>query len=220
MLIFSHLIICNPHSRGKFHYSDTKLHRVQGLPKATCMRGEDLGPRDPLARNHKVTMLRSRISTRFCLILQTGSSFDGTNSLSFLPPSFHPSNTISCPLTTFEAQVKLTERTQGCCRQGHHNSSGFVKCFSAETSHPGLHFFSCFPHSLSLSQTEVVATASLAELQKDSKPHSLDPAVFNTFPELLLGLLLPLASIKALITAVKHSFTSLIPLFPTLPQAS
>lgn len=51
MLIFSHLIICNPHSREKSHYSDNKLHRVQGLPKATCMRGEDLGPRDPLARN-------------------------------------------------------------------------------------------------------------------------------------------------------------------------
>lgn len=156
--------------------------RVQGLPKATCMPGEDLGPRDPMA--HVVTIPRSGISTRFCLNLQTGSTFDGTSScLSFLPPSFHPSNTIS---TRYLRSTGQTDRKdQDCCRQGLHNSSGFIKCFFAETSHPRLHFFSHFPSLIPLSQTEVVATASLAELQKDSKPHRLDSAVFNTFPELL-----------------------------------
>lgn len=134
---------------------------------------------------HEVTILRSRISTRFCLNLQTGSTFDGTSSLSFLPSSFHPSNTISCPLATFEAQVKLTERTRAAADKDiliHQDSSSV-----SLQRRPILDYISLatFPHSLSLSVTEVVATASLAELQKDSKPHRLDPAVFNTFPELL-----------------------------------
>lgn len=38
MLIFSHLIIFNPHRRGKPHYTDKKLRgEVQGLPEATVL---------------------------------------------------------------------------------------------------------------------------------------------------------------------------------------